>query len=257
MSCTRKLIAAIVAITLCSHAADEKKDEKKKEPPRVTAIIPFALSTGMTNKFVVRGINLTNAAALRFLSHETLTAEIKSRGKAAVPDKADAKKVGDTQLEVLLTLTANFPPGDLPFVITTPDGETGTNRLRVVERELLFNEIEPNNGFRKPNSIKIPQNIHGTIGAAADVDVFKFHGIAGQKLHIELLGAAYGSFLDAILSLYDTKGHVLVTCDDVPGSSDPSFSFSVPTDGTYFLSVMDAHDQGGLGYDYLLSVRSE
>lgn len=257
MSSTRKLIAAILAIALCSQAADEKKDEKKKEPPRVTAMIPFALSTGMTNKFVVRGLSLTNATALRFHSNEKLTAEIKSRGKATVPDKADAKKVGDTQLEVMLTLPPHFPPGDLPFVIATPDGDTATNRLRVVQRELLFDEIEPNNGFRKPNSVQIPQNIRGTIGAAADVDVFKFQGRAGQKLRIELLGAAYGSFLDAIVSLHDTKGHVLVTCDDVPGSSDPSFTFAVPTDGTYFLSVMDAHDLGGVGYDYLLSVRSE
>src|SRR5262249_34265430 len=150
---TCKLAAALFAITVCSHAAEEKKDEKKMEPPRVTAAIPFALSTGTTNRIKVRGLSLTNATAFRFLSNENLSADIKSRGKAKVPDKADAKKAGDTQLEVELMLPDDFPLRDVSFVITTPEGDTDTNRLHIVKRELLFDEKEPNGGFRKANQI--------------------------------------------------------------------------------------------------------
>lgn len=257
MSCIRKLsMLALLAASFFCQAAEEK-DEKKKELPKVTAIVPFALSSGTTNKFQVRGLNLTNATAIRFLSNVTLAAEIKSRGKATVPDKADAKKIGDTQIEVELALPDNSPSEDLPFIISTPDGDTGTNLLHVLRRELLFDEKEPNNGFRKPNVIKIPQNIRGAIDAAADVDVFQFQGKGGQKLRLELLSAPYGSSLDAILSVHDANGHVLMTCDDVQRSSDPSFSFSVPADGVYFLSVMDAHDRGGISYNYLLIIREE
>jgi hypothetical protein len=255
MSFTRKLVAAAFALALCSQAAEEKQDEKKKEPPKVTAVIPFALATGTTNTFTVRGLNLTNATALRFLSYSNLPARIKSRGPAKVPDKADAKKAGDTQLEVELALPDDFPPGELSFVVETPEGGTSTNQLQVAKRELLFNEKEPNGSFRKPNEIKLPQTILGTTATVADVDVFRFEARAGEKLHLETLTRRHGSALDPIVTLHDLKGHTLTTRDDSAGSSDPSFDFTVPADGAYLVSIMDAHDRGGENYGYLLLIR--
>ena len=257
MSFTHKLVAAawLAAVVFHSQAAEEKKDEKKKEPPKVTATIPFALSTGVTNRFKVRGLNLTNATALRFLSLTNLSAEIKSRGPAKVPDKADTKKVGDTQLEVELVLPDDFPTGDLSFVVVTPEGDTATNSLHVTERNQLLDEKEPNGGFRNANVVPVPQAIRGVIEAAADVDVFRFEARAGEKLHIETLSRRHGSPLDAIVSVHDAKGHVLLTRDDSPGSTDPSFDFSVPADGAYLVSLMDAHDRGGENYGYLLILR--
>ena len=257
MSFTRKLVAAawLAAVVFHSQAAEEKKDEKKKEPPKVTATIPFALSTGVTNQFKVRGLNLTNATALRFLSPTNLSAEIKSRGPAKVPDKADAKKAGDTQLEVELVLPDDFPTGDLSFVVATPEGDTGTNFLHVVGRDQLFDEKEPNGGFRTAKVVPIPRAIRGVIEAAADVDVFRFEARAGEKLHIETLSRRHDSPLDAIVSVHDAKGHVLMTRDDAAGSADPSFDFFVPSDGAYLVSLMDAHDRGGENYGYLLILR--
>jgi len=260
MSCIRSLLflAVLAAALPCSRAAEDKKGGKTNEPPKVIGAFPFAVSTGATNKFKVRGLNLTNATALRFPTAEKLSAEIKSRGKAAVPEKADAKKVGDTQLEVELALPNDFPPGDLAFFINTPDGDTDTNQLRVIERTILFDEKEPNGGFRKPNQIKVPQTIRGSIEAPNDVDVFQFSGKAGQKLRVESLSVRYGSSLDPIVALHDSKGHTLVTSDDdVPGSADAVVRFTFAKDGSYFLSVMDAHDRGGPTYSYLLVVGEE
>src|SRR5687767_8312132 len=184
MNCIRRFVflAVIAALLPCSHGAEDKKDEKKKESPKIVGAFPFAIAPGATNKFKVRGLNLTNATALHFPSAEKLSAVIKSRGKATVPDKADPKKLGDTELEVQLALPDGFPEGDLSFFISTPDGDTGTNRSRVVETRLLFDEKEPNGAFRKPNQIKIPQTIRGTIEAANDVDVFQFSRRAGETL---------------------------------------------------------------------------
>ncbi len=257
MNCIRSLLfIVLLAVVLpCLRAAEEKKDEKKKELPKVIGAVPFALSTGTTNKFKVRGLNLTNATALRFPSAEKLSAEIKSRGKATVPDKADPKKLGDTQLEVELVLPNDFAAGDLPFFVNTSDGDTPTNQLRVIERTILFDETEPNGGFRKPNQIKVPQTIRGLIESANDVDVFQFSGQTGQELRVESLSVRYGSSLDPIVTLHDSKGHTLMTSDDTRDSADASFRFSLPNDGGYFLSVMDAHDRGGLTYGYVLVVR--
>jgi len=242
---------------LQGHAAEDKKDEKKKDPPKVTGAFPFAIVPGTTNKIKLRGLSLTNATAVRFPTAEQLNAEIKSRGKASVPEKADPKKLGDTQLEVELVLPSDFPAGDLPFYVTAPEGDTTTNQLRVIGQKLLFDEKEPNAGFRKPNEVKLPQTIRGTIEAANDVDVFRFPGRAGQKVRIESLSARYGSTLDPIVTLHDGRGHTLATSDDTGGKLDAALTHTLAQNGVYFLSIMDAHDRGGPTYGYALLVSEE
>lgn len=254
MSCIRKLAIALLAGTLCAHA-EETKEEKKKEPPKITATLPFALVAGETNSLKLRGQNLTNASALRFVTHENLTAAIKQRGPAAGPEKD--KKATETQLEVEIALPAGFPSGDLSFVVTTPDGDTVTNRLRVLSHDSLIDEKEPNGGFRTANPVALPRTIRGRIDVAADVDVFQFQAQAGDKLHIESLSTRYGSPLDAILTVHDAKGHPLLTRDDSPGSKDTALDFIAPASGSYFLSLIDAHDRGGDNYHYLLVLRHE
>jgi hypothetical protein len=236
------------------HAADEKKDAKKTEPPRITMAIPFGVTRGATNKIIIRGLSLTNATQIRFLSSSNVSAEIKSRGKANLADKADPKKFGDTQVEVAIVLPPEVEAGDLPFLIVTPDGDTNTNLLRVVERQSLLDEKEPNAGFRKPNDVAVPQIIRGMIQDANDVDVFRFRGKGGQTIAIESQSARYGSSLDALVMLYDAKGHILATSDDAVGL-DARITQTLARDGEYFFSVNDAHDRGGASYTYLIELR--
>jgi len=258
MSFTRKLllVAAIAAPFGSLHSADEKKDEKKPEPPRIVTAVPFAIVAGATNKLIVRGLSLTNASEVRFPSTPSLAAEIKSRGKANLPDKADPKKLGDTQLEILLNLPPDFATGDLPFTVSTPDGETNTNLLHIVARELLIDEKEPNGSFRKPNDASMPQTIRGVIQEANDVDVFRFSSRAGQRIVIETKSARYGSSLDALLTLYDSQGHVLATSDDAD-NSDARITHVPPRGENYFIALNDAHDRGGPTYTYIIEIREE
>jgi hypothetical protein len=256
MSFTRRLVLGVTAVIGAwpLHSADDKKPDKK-EPPTVTMAVPFAVVPGRTNQIVVRGLSLTNASEIQILSaRQPLRVEIKSRGKATIPDKAEAKKVGDTQLEVELVLPEDTPMGGLPFVVQTPDGPTNTNLLYVVPEPLLLFEKEPNPGFRKSNSISVPQVIQGTMGEANDVDVFRFQGKAGQNVVAETRSADHGSLLDPIVTLHDDNGHVLATSDDARGR-DARLEHVLPKDGFYFLSINDAHDRGGIVYGYLLEVR--
>lgn len=259
MSFTRKLAGAVLAagLLLPAHGAEEKKDEKKPEPPKVTMTIPFALVTGTTNPFTIRGLSLTNASEVRPLSASSVpTVEIKKRGKAIIPDKGDPKKLGDTQLEVQLVLPDDFPAGDLSFIVVTPAGDTGTNWLRIVPQELFREEKEPNPGFRKANNVAVPQIIRGVIQDANDVDVFRFRGEAGQRIVLETRSARYGSALDALLNLYNAQGQILATSDDA-GSLDARVAQVLPRSGDYFVAINDAHDRGGATYTYLMEIRAE
>ncbi len=255
MNCIRKLAVACLLSAACARAAEEKKDEQKKEPPKITATIPFALIAGMTNTFKVRGQNLTNATALRLVGGQNLAGEIIGRGPAPAPDKA--RKTNEAQLEVELALPADFPASDLSYVVATPEGETGTNRLCILSRDLLLDEKEPNGGFRTAQPVSIPRTIRGNIEVAADVDVFQFRAKAGDRLRFESLSAGYGSPLDPIITVYDAKGHPLLTRDDSPGTVEALVDFHAPADGVYFVSIIDAHDRGGDNYNYLLILRHE
>src|SRR5881227_15038 len=109
-----------ILLGLCHQvfAADEKKPDKKKEPPKICLAIPFNIVPGVTNKLKVRGLNLTNATEVRFAGWDDVSVTIKSRGKVEVPKEQDAKKWGDNQLE----LEFNAPSTLL----------AGTNTFRVV-----------------------------------------------------------------------------------------------------------------------------
>ncbi len=258
MSFTRRrpLLALAVALVAHVHSA-EKKDEKTNELPRITMALPFAVVAGETNQIIIRGTSLTNATAIRFPSSEQKpVVEISARGKASVPDKGDPKKLGGTQLDVRLWLPSDFAPGDLPFVVSTPEGETNTNLLQVVAKTLLLDEQEPNPGFRKANPVGVPQVIRGVIGEASDVDVFSFKGRAGQRVTITTKSTRYGSSLDPILNLYDAKGHVLATSDDAMGS-EARITAVLPREENYFFAINDAHDHGGATHAYLAEIRNE
>jgi hypothetical protein len=256
MNCSRKLLLLMAAAFVSLlPAAEDKKDEKKRETPKVAMALPFAVTPG-TNKITIRGLLLTNATAVRFLSAGNATAEILSRGKATVPEKGEPKKIGDTQIEVQIVLPENFPVGELPFVVNTPDGDTNTNLLLVVTSAGMLREKEPNPGFRKANNIVPPQTIQGTIQDANDVDVFRFKGRAGDKISLATLSGRYGSTLDPIVNVFDTNGHALKTSDDAK-ELDAELKLTLPRDGDYFLAINDAHDRGGATYSYLIQLLVE
>src|SRR5262249_38904500 len=136
----------------------------------------------------------------------------------------------------------------------TPEGKTKAHPLLVESKIPVVPEKEPNDGFRQAQVIQLPQVIEGAIDRAKDVDVFRFEGKAGQKLAFEVQAGRYGSALDAILTLYDANGQE-VASKDAGDSADPILEVTLPKAGTYYLSLMDAHDQGGVTHPYRLTVR--
>jgi hypothetical protein len=218
--------------------------------------LPFAVVPGVTNRIIVRGLSLTNATEVRFVSEQKPTVDISARGKASLPDKGDPKKLGDTQLEVRLWLPPDFAEGELPFTVGLAEGDTNTNLLYVVAQALLLDEKEPNPGFRKANAVGVPQVVRGVIGEAGDVDVFRFAGRAGQKISITTKSTHHNSSLDPLLNLYDAKGHLLATSDDAEGP-DARITAVLPRDADYFFAINDAHDRGGATCSYVVEIRSE
>ena len=70
-----------------------------------------------------------------------------------------------------------------------------------------------------------------------------------------ITAASLGSPADLLLTVYDARRQVILTVDDVDGHPDPKAEITLPADGVYYLSLIEAHDLGGTGFGYRLTVR--
>jgi hypothetical protein len=245
------LLPAVIAMP--KAPAQDKKPDPKKEP-KVIVVLPLAAAPGTTSKLTVRGLFLEDAKEIRFADPKIM-AKIVSKGKAGVPDK-NPDKVGDTQLVIELTLPAGLPAEPLAFTVVTAAGETKPHKLIVEGIVPVVVEKEPNDGFKQAQPIKIPQVVIGVIERATDVDVFRFDGKKGQKIAFEVVAARYGSALDSMLTLYDANGQQVASNDDGPEGFglDSLLEVTLPRDGVFYLSLIDAHDSGGPTHVYRLIV---
>lgn len=233
-------------LLLALVAADAQKDV-----PRVTLVSPLGVAPGVATRLTIRGAKLDTATEVRFAAGK-VSAKIVGKGKAPLGQGQDAGKFGDTQVEVGVML----PPGTAgSFVVVTPAGESKPHALLVDPSLPVVAEKEPNNGFPQAQPIPLPGIVDGKIQQPQDVDVFRFEGKAGQRVVLEVLAARHGSALDSYLTLYDAEGRELAANDDAEGSTDSRLEVTLPRDGTYYVSLLDANDQGGPTHVYRLVAR--
>ena len=252
MSILRRFLLLLIFLTPWSLPAQPKA--APKDDTKVTVVVPLGAAPGKATKLTVRGLKLDNAVEVRFLDPE-IKAKIVSKGKTPPVDKMlDVNKMGDTQVVLEVTLPAGFSAETTAFQVLTSTRETPVHHLLVNNDPALIQEKEPNNGFKQAQPIVVPQLVDGAIGGNQDVDVFRFEGKQGQKLICEVLAARYGSPLDSILTLSDDQGRTVASNDDAVGA-DSKLEVALARSGTYFLTVIDAHDQGSPAHVYRLVVR--
>ena len=124
------------------------------------------------------------------------------------------------------------------------------------------NEKEDNNSNDDADAVKTGTVINGRINAAGDIDVFKIKAKKGEKLVFDVGARKYGSPLDACISLTNSDGKLLFNKDDADEpniglnthKADPYTIYTVPEDGTYFLTVRDIQNHGGDAYSYRLRI---
>jgi hypothetical protein len=260
--CHFRAALLLVLMLLAAMVAPRAWGQKKKaagqtREPQILLTSPLGVQPGKTATITIRGNKLDTAMALEFPEpNATAKGSILRRGKANVPDKSFAK-FGDTEIVAEIKVPSGLPSGTLSIIVVTPDGKTKAHAL-LVESELpVVGEKEPNDGFRQAQPIFFPQVVDGTIERPQDVDVFRFEGKAGQRVIFEVLAARHGSALDSLLTLYDADGRQLASNDDTATSIDSHLETVLPREGVYYISLMDAHDQGGPAHVYRLVARTQ
>lgn len=252
------LLALCLGATGSSSAAPKPAQPATNAPavPAITVIQPLFATPGSTVQLLLRGQDLTNAASLRFSpAQPLLQAAIQQRKKLDVGKNADAAKLGDTQLEVSVLVPEGAAPGTNRITVTSPAGTSLPQPWLVLAGGEVAPEQEPNGGLTQAQAFPAGRTLSGAIQEAADVDVFRLQGRRGDRVEIEVWAARGASALDPVVTLLDARGRVLAMADDTAGSRDPVLRTTLPADGDYLLSLVDAYDRGGAGYGYLLSIR--
>jgi len=236
-----------------AFAPGQPKPPDMKDKPKVVVAIPLAVPPGATTKLTLRGVKIDTATEIHVHDPKS-SAKLLKKTKVGVGAQEDPNRVGDSQVEIEVTLPADYPMSTFSLSLVTPGGESEPYRL-LVDAEPAIAEKEPNNSFKQAQPIQLPQRIDGVIGQPQDVDVFRFEGKEGQQIVAEVFAARYGSPLDSFLTLYTAEGQIVASNDDMPGSSDSRIEATLPKTGVYYVSVLDANDQGGPAYVYRLVVR--
>ncbi len=242
--------ACWIASSLPLAFADEAKPPT---PPRVAMCHPLAVASGASTKVTLRGWLVDHATAVK-CNNDKVTLKILSQGAAAIPNKQDAKQIGDQQLELEITVANEVGAGQVDLIVVAPEGESPMHALLIGGEQPVIFDKEPNDGFRSAQEITSTQIINGQIDGDGNVDVFEFDLADRLHLSVEVQAHQLGSNLDSILTLYNATGNLIASNDDQASTTDSKLDAKLEP-GHYFVCLQDAHDRGGAAHPYRLVVR--
>lgn len=122
------------------------------------------------------------------------------------------------------------------------------NWLRVSEFGNVI-EAEPNETHENATRFTAPIALNGVIGAAGDVDHFRFTAKKGEVYDVRVHARTIRSPLDPVLTIFAAGGGGIAANDD-SGGPDSYLRFGVPNDGDYVIQVRDHLGNGGPYYAY-------
>jgi hypothetical protein len=253
---------AVIAM-LCSQFGGElgsafAEEKPATTPPAIKMTIPSAIDPTTTKSLIIRGLQLDQITAIG-CTEDTMPISfgIVRKEKSGPPEKVEANDVGDTQAEVSLSIPADFTGDSLTITVSSEHGISEHFQIPVISGGNLVAESEPNDSLRKAQPIKIGTTIQAMISQPRDVDVYEFHGTAGQVLVADVSADRIGSPCDSQLTLFDSSGQIVKIADDSPGSCDAILKATLPRDDTYRVVVLEATDRGSSICTYLLHISIE
>ncbi len=242
---------------LSTLSSQEKKQPDPKGAPKVLYAVPLVAKSGEKQKLALRGKNLASVKEVKVTGIDGVKLKVLGAKAVAVPNNYPGDRVGDSEVEVELEMPKGAKPGEVKLTAANAAGDSNAYTLLVRDELPAVAEKEDNGGFDTAQAVSLPCAVEGLSKSEKDVDVFKFEGKKGAKIRIEVQAARFGSPVDGFLTVFDADRKVLDSADDVNGSADPVLTAVLPRDGTYFISLIDAHDLGGANFGYRLVVKTE
>jgi hypothetical protein len=240
--------------SLGSLPAQTKKEDKKDPVPEILLVPQLGADLGKTTQLTIRGLRFDNVTEIRIQEPKSSSKLLGKAKKIAVPNMMEVSRVGDCEIEVEVTLPKELPSQSITFTLLNSSGESKPHPLIVNSELPRTQEKEPNDGFRQAQLVELPSIIEGDIKQPQDVDVYQFVGKSGEEVTFKVQAREFGSPLEAMLYLYDSSGRLITTSETNRENGDPILKVKLPHDDTYFLSLLDANDQGASIFVYRLNL---
>jgi hypothetical protein len=266
----RMTVLLVLGLMASSHIADAGNvaplEAKKPDVPNILLALPIALAAGSTNTVQLRGSNLTNITEVRWSAASPLgqraeaSVTNRSTGQADVLKDVDAKRYGDSRIAVTMVVPQRIELDSKltnALVAVSPAGESAPFPLWIVPAGTFVDEREPNGGWRDASLVGSNQTVRfvrGAILEPADVDVFRWPVLTGERWQVIVHAARYGSALDSVLTLTDAQGHILMSNDDARGGRDSALEWQFATAGFATVTIQDAHDKGSAAHAYVMEL---
>ena len=221
--------------------------------PYLTTVSPIGGTRGRTVNVTIEGVNLSGASAVIFdrpgLSGKILSGSEIARTEPGPSTDPTRRYEGDravrNRLQLEVTIDAAAVPGDYNLRLVTPLGTTSASPF-IVGALPETTEREENDLPAQPQAIKLPTTVVGEMQAVGDRDHFRFSARAGQELVFEVVGAVFGSRLDAVLTLTDQAGRTIASSLASRGRRDALLAHRFVESGDYTVQLTD-YEQRGMG----------
>ena len=234
-----------VTLGVCAAQQQGKKQIYRGQRPAV-------VMAGQTTVVKLIGQDLA-PAEIKF-AEPGLTAKIVKTGPNAGANDAE-KKLGNTAVEVEVTLPADAGPGLHPFELTGEGVQPAIGKLLVDVAAPEVQEKEPNNALSTPQVLPSgPVTVTGKLDDGSDV--YRFEARKGERWRIEIFARRTGTNLmfEPILRLRDPRlASVRAAVDQ---GEDCFIEYTAAADGPHVIEVFDGDFRGGGGdWTYRLTLR--
>lgn len=221
-----------LSLLLCSFqehgvaASESRSEEPPKAPevasrqPQLNTIFPMGARPGDRLRFELQGEFLDQASRLLFESDDVSGAVLSSTFTSA---------------QVELTVAPDAEPGPRRLRLASPRGVSNAVLLRVTCWPSLV-EKEPNDDPDSAMAIQGPAVVNARLGTGEDVDLYRFHARAGDRLQLNVLGARIGTNADVSLAILLPDGREIVH-DDGRFIWDPYLDHTFDKEGDYLAAV--------------------
>lgn len=245
MSELAQRMAATLTVLLAGWVLCLAQDAPPKLPevvqPRLNAVFPMAAQPGTRTSADLRGEFLDRLSALRFES-------------ADLSGKILSSNFTSAQIEIEVQPGAQ--PGPRFFRVVSPRGVSNLVLFRVSCWPTPV-EFEPNDELDAPMTLTTPTLLSARLSSVNDVDLFRFHARAGERLQFNLLGGRNWTAADASLAILQLDGREIVQ-DEGRFIWDPYMDHVFQQEGDYLAAVtvsrMPAGGQARNDLAYQLSI---
>jgi hypothetical protein len=165
------------------------------------------------------------------------------------------------QVEILVSIDPNAPPGDRELRLLTATGLSNPLRFQVGTLPEAREEDLVDPGDPRGLPVDLPVVLNGQI-RPGEADRFRLRARKGQRLVVRVqarqlipyLADAVPGWFQATVTLYDPQGQEVAYDDDYRFDPDPVLFYQVPQDGDYTLEIHDALYRGREDFVYRVSV---